>query len=358
MRQAGKIAIARAPKRIGATDSPRMIEQGAWCNANTTPTFLCAIYGMLIATFVLFNTVAAHAEWPDRPITFIVPYSPGSISEFFARTLQLHFSSRLNATFVVENRPGASGMIGLGAVARAKPDGYTFGLSTPDLATIHVTKKELPFEFGIGKTLVPVTQVFGYYYALLVHPDFPAKTLPDLIALIKANPKKYKFGSAGDFAILGGASFATLAGLKIVVVPFNGAAAVDTALLGGHIDFELAGLLTAMPLVLSGKLRALGVTSPTRLAELPDVFTLKELYPSYEYKASLAVVAPGGTPPAIIEKMRAETIAAFSSPEVVQRLKQQFLTSILNTPEEMEASLRNEIEGFAKVARDAGIEKQ
>jgi tripartite-type tricarboxylate transporter receptor subunit TctC len=162
MCSAGKVAITDDSNGIGATQTRPMTEERAWCSRNATRISFCAIVGMLFATFFTFNVVVARAEsWPDRPIVLIVPYGPGNITEFVSRTLQKHFSSRLNATLAIENRHGASGTIGLGAVARAKPDGYTFGLASPDLATVHVTKKELPFEFGIGKTLAPVTQLIG-----------------------------------------------------------------------------------------------------------------------------------------------------------------------------------------------------
>src|SRR2546422_6482525 len=314
-------------------------------------------FGTAVAVVFALHAALAHAQeaWPARPVKFIVPSSPGGGTDLYARELAQALSESLKQQFIVDNRPGASGNIGAEAAAKSAPDGYTFLVSAnPAIAVNPSLYRNLAY--NAERDLVPVARGVVAPLVICVHPSVPARTLADLIALGKREPGKLSFGSAGTGSptFLGIRMLEEVSGAQFLHVPFKGMGPVMPALLGGQVNFAFPDAAIAIPHIKAGKLRALAIIERTH--QLPDVPTLAEAgFPGLEIYSSFSVVAPAGTPAAIVQRMSAEIARAMKSPGLAQWLEPHTLLTVFDTPDQFAAHLRKEKAAWAAVIRRNAI---
>ena len=312
------------------------------------------------ATFLLSGHASAQSPvpgWPTKPIRIIVNFSAGGGTDLVARALAPELSRSLGQQVVVENRAGGNGNIGAEAVARAAPDGYTFLIATNAAIVInpHLYKK---LSYDPLKDLTAVTQIATLPFVLVVHPSVPAKSLKDLIALAKRTPKGLTYGSSG---VGGGAHLAAemvknMASVNLVHVPYKGSAPALTGMLSGEIDFMFVSILTVTPLVQSGRLRALAVTSSERSRSLPDVPAMGEhpLLKGAESDLWYGMLAPANTDRRIVETMQKEVARAIATPDFRQRFEPSGTVLVGNSPDAFTKGMRQEYERWGKLIRSTG----
>ncbi len=313
----------------------------------------------LAALMVVFAGFLGSAEaqpYPNKPVRVIVPFAPGGPTDVIARILSQKLSESLGQQFVVENRAGAGGNIGMAAVAKAAPDGYTILVSSSSIVVNPSLYASLPFD--PLKDLAPVTYAAASPNVLVVHPSVEARSVRELIALIKANPGKFSFASPGIGTTpdLSGHLFKLALGLDLVAVPFNGAGPAITSTIGNQTPVAFTALPPTTPHVKSGALRALAVTSKQRSSALPDVPTLAEAgIQDQEADTLQGVLVPAGTPKEIIDRLHGELVKAIALPDVKERLAGLGFDPVANRPEEFAAQIRAEIAKWGKVVKDANI---
>jgi tripartite-type tricarboxylate transporter receptor subunit TctC len=274
------------------------------------------------------SRVAWAQAYPTRPVRIIVGYSAGSASDIVARLIAQWLSERLGQQFVVENRTGAGGNIAAEAVVRSAPDGYTLLLpASPD--AINVTLQKLNFNFI--RDIAPVAGIFHVPNVMVVHPSFPAKTVPEFIAYAKANPGKITMASAGvgSTSHMSGELFKMMGGVNMVHVPYRGQPAALTDLLGGQVQVDFATMPPSIEYIRAGKLRALAVTSATRSEALPDVPPIGDFLPGYEVTTWFGIGAPSKTPVEIMDKLNNEINAALADPKIRAQLADLGSTALL-----------------------------
>ncbi len=299
----------------------------------------------------------AWAAYPERPITFVVPFGAGSGTDKLARVLAEEVSKKVGQTVVVENKGGASGFIAAQDVARAKPDGYRiFVTSNTTHASNSALFKKLPYD--PVKDFAPVSKLGNIPLVLVVNPQsIPSKTVPEFIDYLKQNPDKVFFGSGSTSARIGGELFKILTGTKISNVDYksNPQAVVDTV--GGQIQMMIADASTTLPLAREGKLRALAVSTKKRTDIAPDLPTLEETgVKGYEMVAWFASYAPAGTPPEVIKVLNDAFVKTLNDPAVVKNLQVQGIEADASTPEELAAFQKAETEKWVDIVAKAGVE--
>ena len=308
------------------------------------------------AAFGVLAGAAGAADYPDKPIRLIVPWPPGGGTDVFARLIGQKMSEDWGKTVVVDNRPGAAGNIGAEIAAKSPPDGYSIMLATITLATAPSMYKSLGFD--PVKDFAPVTLVAGVPHVLVVNPAMSVKTVGDLIELARREPGKLNYASAGSGSPfhLAAELFKLLAGVDIVHVPYQGGGPAITAVLGGQVQLTFGNLVAVLPLVRSGKLRALGVTSAKRSPGAPDIPTLAEGgVTGYDFSSWFGFFAPAHTPQDVVLKLNREIVAILSRPDVKQRLTQDGADVVASTPKEFAAYLASETRKWAKVIKQAGL---
>lgn len=297
---------------------------------------------------------AALAQFPERPVRFVVPFAPGGATDLLARTIGEKLSAAMGQPFVVENRPGAATQIAAQFVAKAPADGYTLLMATSTTLAINKSLySNLPYDPETD--FAPLSLVIQHPFVLVVNPSVPAQSLKELVALAKSQPGKLSYATqgSGSFAHLAMALFQSMTGVEAVHVPYKGGAPALIDLMGGQITMMFDN--TAYPHVKSGKLRALAVTTKQRLSVFPDVPTLEEAgVPGYDLAAWQGVVTTAGTPRPVIERLSAEIRKVLQLPEVQQRLTADGGQIITSTPDEMAAHISREIDRFAKIVKDSG----
>jgi len=314
-----------------------------------------AVAGLLVAV----AAVATAQTFPSRPITFVVPFAPGGSTDTVARIVSQAAGPGLGVPTVVENRTGGAGVIGWGAAARAAPDGHTLLTLEMSYTIAAGLMPSLPFDPLKG--FVQVTTAVENPHVMVVNPKLPAHTLGELIALFKANPGKYFFGSGGNGTNthMGGELFKSLAGVDLVHVPYRGAGAVLQDLVAGQVQVLVTSLPTALPLIQSGQLRPLMVASETRSPVLPDVPAAGEAgLPGMVMKFWVGFAAPAGTPPAAIERLNRDIVAALALPDTKRRLAELGMEPVGNTPAEAQRLIEAEIARWSGIAKGAGITLQ
>ncbi|HSC96733.1 MAG TPA: tripartite tricarboxylate transporter substrate binding protein [Burkholderiales bacterium] len=299
--------------------------------------------------------------YPARPIRFICPYVAGGAGDIFSRTVAQKLTEALGQTVVVDNRPGANGGIGTALVAKALPDGHTILMGNSGPLTVNpVLYKKVPYD--PIKDFAPVTQGTSYMYVLVVPAAMPVAGLSDFIALLRAKPGQMTYGSTGVGGgnHLSGELFNLMTGTQSVHVPYTGSAAALAALLGGQINYMFDTVITAVPHLRAGRLRGIGVTALRRASALPEVPTLEELgLTGFELTQWQAVVAPAGTPKAIVDRLYSEVAKALRMPDVIERLATQGGNELVgNTPEEFAQVIRNDLAKYAKLVKAAKIQVQ
>ena len=298
---------------------------------------------------------AAAQDFPTKPIRVIVPYSAGGGVDILARLVGQELSTRVKQPVVVENRGGASNTIGMQAVAQSEKDGHTLGMATPVFVMTPSLIKNHPYD--PLKDFVPVAMIGFSPMVLVVHPSVPAKSTQELVALAKSKPGSLNFASLGAATTQGLAAsmFNFMTGIDAVQVAYKGSAPGVTDLLAGNVQFMFNALPSMLQHVQAGKLRALGTTGAKRAPQLPDVPTVSEAVPGYEVTTWYSVVAPAGTPQAVVEKLNREISAIVQSPEMREKLKGQGLEADAMSPAELANLYRTETAKWARVIRDAKI---
>jgi tripartite-type tricarboxylate transporter receptor subunit TctC len=305
----------------------------------------------------LAGPASAQDSWPSRPIRMIVPFPPGSSPDLIARMLNDKLGQALGQPVVVENRPGAGGMVGTGAVAKAAPDGYTMGLSIPGPLAVNTVLMQ-KMEYDPFKELAPVGVVAASPNVLVVDPKLGVNDVKGFVALARSQPGKLNYGSVGN----GSASHLTmellkqLAGINLVHVPYPGSPQVNTAILNGQIAGGFVVPATAMPLVQAGRLKALGSTTITRSIVLPEMPTVAEQgYPGFRSTAWVAAVAPAKTPAPIVRRLSEELVKVIRADDVRQRMIAIYFQPIGTAPEALRILMREEAERWGKVIKAAGV---
>lgn len=315
---------------------------------------------LLAATALSPLGAAAQAPWPNRPIRYIVPFAPGGTTDILARVVGEKLGPALGQTIVVENRAGQGGSVGAAELARAAPDGHTIGGGTISSHAINATLYDkLPYD--PVTSFAPITMYATQPNVLVVHPSVPAQNLREFIALLKANPRKYSFGSAGTGTSqhISGELFKTMAGVQMEHIPYRGSGQMIPELLGGTLTVAVDNIATALPHMKTGKLRALGVTTAQRSSAAPDVPTLAEQgLAGYELSSWQAVFAPAGTPAAIVERLHAEIARILKMPDVARRLTELGLDLSGMSPAELGAVVRADVPRLGKVVRDSGAKAE
>lgn len=308
------------------------------------------------ACLVTSMAMAQQAAWPERPIKIVVPSSAGGGTDVVARVLSEHMSRGLGQQLYVENRAGAGNMIGIEAVARAQPDGYTLLVTASPLTINHLTYKNV--QYDAVRDFAPVTLLVTLPNILVANPRVQARTLAELITQAKAKPGDLTYSSAGvgtnpHFAM---ELLKTMAGIEVRHVPYRGVGPAINAVVAGDVDLSISNMLSGKPQVEAGTLKGFAVTSATRILGLPEVPTMREAgFPTYVASQWYGMLAPAGTPGAILAKVHAEAVKALGSPEVRQRLAADSAEVVGNSPEEFAHFIKEEIERWTAVAKAAGI---
>ena len=299
----------------------------------------------------------AQDDYPNRLITLIVPFPAGGQSDLVARLVTSKMVGKLGQQIVVENRGGAGGNIAAGSAARAEPDGYTLFLGFVGTHGMNpALYKKLPYD--PVKDFAPISLLNTTPLVLVVNPDFPAKSVQELIDLAKANPGQYSYASSGNGTPihLSGELFKSMAGVDLVHVPYKGAAPALVDVVAGHVPLMFDNLPPSLEHIRSGKLRALGVTTKERVPFVPELPTIAETLPGYETYSWNALFAPAGTPKPIIDRLNAAALAALADPGIAARLKDLSTTVVGSTPEQLAAHVQAELTKWAPVVKASGAQ--
>ncbi|KQP37146.1 tripartite tricarboxylate transporter substrate binding protein [Pseudorhodoferax sp. Leaf274] len=309
---------------------------------------LCAL-----ATGLVAGGALAQA-YPSKPVKLVVPYPPGGPTDIVARVIAQRLQTQTGQPFDIENLAGAGGNTGAAAVARAAPDGYTLLVATTAHAINPSLFKNLSYQFG--RDFAPITQLTSGPLVVVVNPALPARTVPELIALAKARPGDLNFASSGNgqSTHLAGELFNATAGTRIRHVPYKGSAPALTDTMAGQTQLMFDTMLSAMPHVKGGKLRAIAVTGAQRSPAAPDLPTVAETLPGFEAIAWNGLLAPAGTPREIVARLGAELRTAMEQPEVRERFEAQGFAAAWTTPEAFAGFIHAEIDKWAKVVQVSG----
>jgi tripartite-type tricarboxylate transporter receptor subunit TctC len=299
-------------------------------------------------------------EYPSRPIRLIVPFAPGGGTDILGRILGQKIGEAWKQAVVVDNRAGANGTIGAHLAAKSPPDGYTLTMMTAS-HSVNVTLQGTKHPYDLLKDFAPISQVTRQPYVLVVNPNLPAKSLKELVALAKSQPGKLTYGSSGigGTSHLSGALLGALADVQLTHIPYRGGEPAMTAVVGGQIDMLFSTLLQSRGLIQAGKLRPLAVTTPGRSAAIPEMPTMQEAgVPRYEVVGWYGLLAPAGTPPAIVQKLNREIVRSLRLPDVGEKIAAEGSEPVGNTPEEFGAHIKAEVEKWRDLIQKTGIKTE
>jgi tripartite-type tricarboxylate transporter receptor subunit TctC len=318
-----------------------------------------ALCRLVLACAALLPALAG-AQFPSKPLRIIVPFAPGGATDVLARMFGAEMQKSFGQPVVVENKPGAGGNIGAEAGARAAPDGHTLTLVAHGFMSVnpHVYKS---LAYDSVKDFAPVTQLVTAPLLLVTHPSLPVKSLREFLDYAKANPGKVVIGNGGTGTAqhLAGELFSGMAAISVLHVPYKGSAPATTDLLGGQTHAMLDNMVTLIPHVKSGKLRALAVSTPQRVATFPEVPSMSEAgVPGYDAGTWYGVCAPGGTPADVTGKLNAELVRAMKLPEIAQKLSDMGLIAVGSSPEQFAQFIRAQREMAGRLVKQAGIPQQ
>lgn len=298
---------------------------------------------------------SAAEPFPVRPVKMIIPYPPGAVANGVGRMVSEKLSATWGQQVIVDNRPGGNGIIGTNAIAKSKPDGYSFGLILASQAITPLLIKELPFD--TDRDLTQISLVAEYPFLLLVNKVFPARTVGDFIKIAKKMPNKVTFASSG----VGSGPHLAIellnmsANIKLAHIPYKGGALALADVAGGHVDAFYSSLLSAQPLLSADKIRAIGVTSPKRFESLPDVMAFAEILPGFSATGWAGLIAPAGTPQHVINGISANVARYVREPDMRGRLLSNGLEPRGTTPAEFRTFFRSETEKYRKVVKANNI---
>lgn len=314
----------------------------------------------LVLTLLLLLAAAIPGlaqEWPPKTVHIMVPFGPGSTPDIVARMIADGLGKKYpSSAFVVENKPGASGNLGTDAVAKAAPDGATIGISIGGpLAINTLLFSKLPYD--PQKDIAAVTQLITQPSALAVNPELKVNTVAELVALLKANPGKYNFASIGNGSLshLAMEAVAIKAGVKLVHIPYQGSPAAMTAIIRGDAQMGCLPAISVTPQATAGKVKILAVSTAKRSPYLKDVPTLKESGIDVDADAWMGLIAPGGTPKPMIDRINSDVVAIIKQPAVVEKLATQLMEPVGNSPAEFRARIDGEIARWAPVIKAANV---
>jgi tripartite-type tricarboxylate transporter receptor subunit TctC len=313
---------------------------------------------VVTVVFAGSSSAQQYADYPTRPVRLLVGFSPGGGTDLAVRIIGRKLTEMWGQQIVVDNRPGAGGLLAFDMVAKAIPDGYTLLAASPSFAIQPNLAIKLPYD--PNRDFIPITEATAAPYLLVVYPGVEAKSLKELIALAKASPGKFNYasGGIGSAQHLASELFAYMSGISMVHVPFKGAVNVPEVI-AGRVHMLMSGLPQGMPHVQAGRLRALGVTTRKRSPAVPDVPPIAEAgVPGYDVTIWYGIFATGGTPGAIVTKLNAGFVQALKSADVIQQLNGIGLEPVGNSPAEFAASVRSEIRQWGEVIRRAGIKPE
>jgi tripartite-type tricarboxylate transporter receptor subunit TctC len=317
------------------------------------------ILSVLFFTCAQLGQATAQSNYPSHPVRIVVPSPPAGGTDIIARVLAQHFSKAFGQQFIVENRPGAGNMIGIESVARSAPDGYTLLMVPSTLALNSVLYQKVSYD--PIRDFAPITIAATAPNVLVVNPSVPAKTLAEFVALAKKKPGELTYGTpgVGTSPHMSMELLKSMAGLDIQHIPYRGTAPAVTDIISGQIHAMFANALTAKPQVDAGKVRALAVSGPTRIEAMPDVPPVAEAgVPGYEAMQWYGLLAPAGTPNAIMVRLHAEAAKALHSAEMKEKLAADGAQPVGSTSAEFATLIKSELEKWANVARAAKIQPQ
>lgn len=303
-----------------------------------------------------FSSAALAQAWPNKPVRVIIPWPPGGPAEALMRTVSLKMTEVLGQPFVLESRPGANGEIGTASVAKAAPDGYTILMSHLGPTAISPgLKKDLPYD--VLKDFEPITQIIAGPTLLVVRNGLPVKSVKELLAHAKANPGKLSYASVGIASTthLAGEMLNVAAGINTLHVPYKGSTPAITDMMGERVDFAFFGISGSIQQARAGQIRMIGISSLKRSPNFPEIPAVAETVPGFELSSWYGMMAPAGTPRAIVNRLQQEVAAAVKKPDVIEWMKQNGLDPVGSTPEEHAAYIRAEMAKWAKALRDAKI---
>jgi len=309
------------------------------------------------AVALLGATPAKADNWPSKPIQMIVPQAPGGTNDIVARLVAADLSQRLGQQVVVENRPGAGGNIGTQFAARATPNGYTLLMTISSTQAINPSLyRQVPFD--PIKDFEPIALVATVPNVLVVNPAFPAKTLPELLAMAKAKPGQYRFASAGNGTLnhLLGEMLNSMAGIQLEHVPYKGVAPALNDVLGNQVPMAFASLPSVLPHIKAGKVRALGVSSARRSPFAPDIPAIGETVPGYSGDLWVGLFAVKGTPKEITQKLAQTMQAALADPALREKLGAQGAEALSATPQQFATQLKGDIDKWARIVKSSGAQ--
>jgi tripartite-type tricarboxylate transporter receptor subunit TctC len=312
----------------------------------------------LLISGALLSSTALADQYPTKPVKVIVPFPAGGVTDIAARLITQKLSERLGQQFYVENVGGAGGNLGMAQVARSAGDGYTVLISSSSVTVNPSLYNKMPFD--VEKDLIPVTKAGGSPNSWLVNPDFPAKTMTDLIELFKKEPGKYSVGSpgAGTTPSLSIEQLKHDLKVSFVTVPFAGGGPMTQSLLGNHVPISCGAIGNSVPLIKEGKIRALAITSKVRLETLPDIKTMDEMgIKDQEAETMTGVFVPAGTPKDIVNKLQQEIAAIAKSPDIKARLLDYGIVPEGDTPEQFAAYVKADIAKWKRVIEQAKVPK-
>ena len=316
-------------------------------------------YKPFAACCLFFSAFTVSAQpYPNHVVRIILPYPPGGSMDALGRMVFDRVSQALGQQFVIDYRPGASGNIGSEIAARSAPDGHTLLLNTLPFVVNPSLYKKMPFD--TIKDFAPISLLATSPFVLVVHPSVPAKTVAEFIALAKKQSGKLNYSSAGVGTNLHVAAelFKNLTKTEILHVPYKGGGAALIATVGGEADLSFIGIQPAFPHIQSNKLRALGITTVKRAPSLPDLPSISETVPGYEFSSWWGLLAPAATPPAIVQLLSEQIAKAARAPEIAKRFEQDGVDAVAGTPAQFAASIKSDIARWAKVIKDNRIEPQ
>ncbi len=322
-----------------------------------TRTPLTRALGALVALGGLLAAGATLAAgYPDKPITVINPWTSGGPADTVARPVLQKLSERLGQPIIMENKSGANGVIGCAFVARAAPDGYTLLFSHVGPITISpAVQKDMPYDSV--RDFKPITQIVSAPTVLLVRPSLPIHNLKELVDYARANPGKLSYGSVGQGSTthLAGEILSTMANIKLLHVPYKGAAPVVNDMLGGSIDMSFLNIAGAISYVKSGQLRAIGVTTLKRSPLLPDLPTISEAYPGFEVNSWYGLMAPAKTPDDIVDMLQKQVAEIIRSPDIVELFSRNGLTPEGTTPVQYAEQIKTDLARWRNVVQTSGL---